>query len=395
MKRTTMKNAPNLPKVSGQNSATATAPEPRHATPAAPVLGDLSRRLQGMKNNSITLPVCGRDVAFTLETVVPHMIDKATMVWAGNERDQGLLTQAALDDLIPSFLTSGQQNPAFGRKISGIIEIADGSRRRQTAIFTSSEYRVLVGELDDEQMAWLSEIGNDYRPTSAYERGKRYARRLENEFDGNVSKLAEDEGVDRKIITRCVNTARLPREIIGLFSHPGELSARAGDSLAKQYITNEDVMLSFAQHLANRKNKGELFETEQLIQQLHDIVGRPQKQTIRERVFSRGAIAKYRGENVIFTLNQSKLPSGLIEKIETLIEEHTESKSVAEKVNSQLSSIEVAVQAMQQAAKKAGINLSENNIKGHLPAAMKILNDHGTHKEKELALYNSIISHFG
>lgn len=395
MKRTTMKNAPNLSKMSGQNSATATEPAPKHTAPAAPVLGDLSRRLQGMKGNTITLPVCGRDVTFTLETVVPEMVEKATMVWAGNERDQSLLTQSALDDLIPSFLTSGQQNPAFGRKISGIIEIADGSRRRQTAIFTNCEYRVLVGELDEKQMAWLSEIGNDYRPTSAYERGKRYTRRLENEFDGNVSKLAEDEGVDRKIITRCVNTARLPREIIALFSHPGELSARAGDSLAKQYITNEDVMLSFAQHLANRKNKGELFETEQLIQQLNDIVGRPQKQKFRERVFSKGAIAKYRGENVIFTLNQSKLPSGLIEKIETLIEEHTESKSVAEKVNLQLSSIEVAVQAMQQAAKKAGINLSENNIKGHLPAAMKILNDHGTHKEKELALYNSIISHFG
>lgn len=395
MKRTTMKNAPNLSKMSGQNSATATEPAPKHAAPAAPVLGDLSRRLQGMKGNTITLPVCGRDVTFTLETVVPEMVEKATMVWAGNERDQSLLTQSALDDLIPSFLTSGQQNPAFGRKISGIIEIADGSRRRQTAIFTNCEYRVLVGELDEKQMAWLSEIGNDYRPTSAYERGKRYTRRLENEFDGNVSKLAEDEGVDRKIITRCVNTARLPREIIALFSHPGELSARAGDYLAKQYMANEDVMLSFAQHLATRKTNGELFETEQLIQLLHDIVGKPPKQEIRERVFSKGAKAKYHGENVIFTLNQAKLQAGLIEKIEALIEEHTESKSVAEKVNLQLSSIEVAVQAMQQAAKKAGINLSENNIKGHLPAAMKILNDQGTHKEKELALYNSIISHFG
>lgn len=73
---------------------------------------------------------------------------------------------------VPSFLTSGQQNPAFARKTAGIIEVADGSRRRKTAIITGCDYRVLVGDLDDEQMQWLSQVGNDYRPTSAYERGK-------------------------------------------------------------------------------------------------------------------------------------------------------------------------------------------------------------------------------
>ena len=44
------------------------------------------------------------------------------------------------------------------------------------AALTESDYRVLVGELDDEQMAALSRLGNDYRPTSAYERGQRYAK---------------------------------------------------------------------------------------------------------------------------------------------------------------------------------------------------------------------------
>ncbi|MCV5433643.1 ParB/RepB/Spo0J family partition protein, partial [Escherichia coli] len=92
-----------------------------------------------------------------------------------NERDQELLTEDALDDLIPSFLLTGQQTPAFGRRVSGVIEIADGSRRRKAAALTESDYRVLVGELDDEQMAALSRLGNDYRPTSAYERGQRYA----------------------------------------------------------------------------------------------------------------------------------------------------------------------------------------------------------------------------
>ncbi len=69
-------------------------------------------------------------------------------------------------------------------------------------LHTESDYRVLVGELDDEQMAALSRLGNDYRPTSAYERGQRYASRLQNEFAGNISALADAENISRKIITR-------------------------------------------------------------------------------------------------------------------------------------------------------------------------------------------------
>ena len=101
--------------------------------------------------------------------------------------------------------------------MSGVIEIADGSRRRKAAALTESDYRVLVGELDDEQMAALSRLGNDYRPTSAYERGQRYASRLQNEFAGNISALADAENISRKIITRCINTAKLPKSVVALF----------------------------------------------------------------------------------------------------------------------------------------------------------------------------------
>ncbi len=93
---------------------------------------------------------------------------------------------------------------------------------------TSTSYRVLVGDLDDDQMNALSKLGNDYRPTSAYERGKRYVQRLEKEFANNISALADAESISRKIISRCINTSKLPKEVIALFSHPGELSARGG-----------------------------------------------------------------------------------------------------------------------------------------------------------------------
>lgn len=394
MKRTTMKNAPSLPRVSGQNGTTATAPAPQQSAPAAPVLGDLSRRLQGMKNNSITLPVCGRDVTFTLETVVPEMVEKATMVWSGNERDQSLLAQSALDDLIPSFLTSGQQNPAFGRKISGIIEIADGSRRRQTAIFTSSEYRVLVGELDDEQMAWLSQIGNDYRPTSAYERGKRYGRRLVSEFGGNVSKLAEAENISRKIIMRCIKTSELPREIISLFNNPNELSARAGESLAKAFAAQQDAVFSLAQHLLRRKKSGETFETDDILEQLHSVAEKSDKPVARERVFGNGIKARYKGDSVSFQLNN--VPPALIQKIEALLETHQENqqKAVSEAVNESFIEMDAVVNCIRTAATDIDYDIPANELQSLIPFARSVMREKISDEKRQEKISNEIIRRY-
>lgn len=175
-----MKRAPVIPK---HTLNTQPVEDTSLSTPAAPMVDSLIARVGVMaRGNAITLPVCGRDVKFTLEVLRGDSVEKTSRVWSGNERDQELLTEDALDDLIPSFLLTGQQTPAFGRRVSGVIEIADGSRRRKAAALTESDYRVLVGELDDEQMAALSRLGNDYRPTSAYERGQRYASRLQNEL---------------------------------------------------------------------------------------------------------------------------------------------------------------------------------------------------------------------
>lgn len=65
------------------------------------------------RGNAISLPVCGREVKFTLEVLRGESVESASRVWSGNERDQELLTEDALDDLIPSFLLTGQQTPAF------------------------------------------------------------------------------------------------------------------------------------------------------------------------------------------------------------------------------------------------------------------------------------------
>lgn len=331
-KRSILKNAPNI-----ETLMSNTHHAPQKAPSVSPIVGDLQSKLGSLSGNSIMLPVCGRNVAFKLETIPADKVEMATMVWLGNERDQELLNESALADLIPSFLTSGQQNPAFARRTSGIIEIADGSRRRKTAIITGSDYRVLVGDLDDEQMQWLSQVGNDYRPTSSYERGKRYLRRLK-EFDGNVKALAEAEGIDRNIVNRCMNTAKLPKEILSIFKHPGELSARTGDALYKVYQGNEQTMLDSARQLLRMKQAGENFEPARIIQALHDVILMDKDtEPKEEKSYGDGVVAKCKGNIVTLRLDIRKIPSNLMIKIEALLESEL---GAAEKVNRDLDRLE-------------------------------------------------------
>lgn len=274
------------------------------------------------RGNTISLPVCGREVKFILESIPGNSIEEMSSIWSGNERDQELLTEDALDDLIPSFLLTGQQTPAFGRRVANIIEVADGSRRRKAAILTATDYRILVGDLDDEQMSALSRLGNDYRPISAYERGKRYGERLEKEFAGNISALAEAENISRKIITRCLNTARLPKSVISLFSHPGELSARAGESLLKAFSGKESILEKQAAELHDQKKAGVIFEADEVISLLTSVLKKTT--STRENLGSRhqyapGATALYKGDKVILNLDRSRLPAECFEQIEAIL----------------------------------------------------------------------------
>lgn len=265
-----MKRAPVIPK---HTLNTQPVGDTSLSTPAAPMVDSLIARVGVMaRGNAITLPVCGRDVKFTLEVLRGDSVEKTSRVWSGNERDRELLTEDSLDDLIPSFLLTGQQTPAFGRRVSGVIEIADGSRRRKAAALTESDYRVLVGELDDEQMAALSRLGNDYRPTSAYERGQRYASRLQNEFAGNISALADAENISRKIITRCINTAKLPKSVVALFLTPVNYLPGQVMHFKKPLQIKRNYLSSRHLTFMSRKKAGVIFEAEEVITLLTSVL---------------------------------------------------------------------------------------------------------------------------
>lgn len=306
----------HAPKINLNNdtlqTTTTTPPVSRNTTPT---VANLSRRAANVApGNTITLSVLGRDVKLTCQKIDAQQVERKTMVYADNIRLQELLDEDSLADILPTMGHSGQQFPGIGREINGVIEVADGSRRRRAAILSKRDYIVLVGDLTDAEMTYLSETGNEHQKPSAYEIGLRYKRRLHREFCDNLTHLADDIGLDRKTVRNYIETASLPIEIIRCFKSPNDVSARAGVKLYKLYQQYEDSMLMTAAELVKLKTE---LSTEEIFAKFEAIQPIAEKPT--ERIFRPGVVAKYKNKSVTFSLKN--VSDEIIQKIEKILEQ--------------------------------------------------------------------------
>lgn len=268
--------------------------------------------------STMTHKVMGKEVVFKLVEVPYKKIETSTMVWLENERVQELLDVHAVSDLIDSFKDQGQQVPAYGRNVCGIIEVPDGSRRRHTALETHQPFYTWVGDLNDEQMAYLSEVGNKYKETSAYEKGRRYAKLLNSATQEEVS---EAVGITRKAMMRCVQTSMLPEAFIHSFASPNELSARRGEKLYKLYkvlteYQQQEIITFCESWLITEKGK---YTTDELIDLFINKCGvkKERPATIEPRELAMGASVLVKNGNATF--NVPKVSEASLKAIEDFI----------------------------------------------------------------------------
>lgn len=305
----------NAPKIGGDNSEKTT---PIKTESAAPVVNRVAREpIKSLRaGDTYKAPVCGRMVTFTLRVIPAADVATKTRVWKNNERLQEFLNETSLGDIIPSMRENGQDVPAYGRPADGGgVETADGSRRRAAAIITGRDYMVWVGDLTDAEMDHFTKIGNQYTPTSAYERGRRYKQLLETGTYANQRELAEAEGISHKVIQRCIAAASLPDEIIKLFPRLNDLSARGGETLAKNRNAH---MLAAAKKMA--KNPP---EPEQIVSLLVSASNPPKEAAARQWSNKHWSIKTEPGKGLTIEL-QEEIPEKIREKIAQFIKKQLE-----------------------------------------------------------------------
>lgn len=224
-------------------------------------------QLSNIKAGTVDMPMPnGGTKPFKLVIIPAEHVETKTMVSPLNERDQHLLTERALSDILPSVRQYGVSEPVMARDVNGVLEIAKGSRRRACAIHAGVDLPVLVGELTDEEVMALDRVSNYHLQPSPWERGRRYKKLVDR--CGSLRKaemyLADvGEKVSRRDISRCIATYLLPVEIIAAFDCPNDLSARAGEELGNLWAVGTDELREAWLALAGRFVAGDVEKDEE------------------------------------------------------------------------------------------------------------------------------------
>ncbi|AKH18951.1 ParB/RepB/Spo0J family partition protein [Sphingomonas sanxanigenens] len=159
-------------------------------------------------------------------------------MWAGHNRDYALLTEERCADLIESIKAQGRQEmPAIVRRVSGDpahdFEVICGARRHWSISWLRAhnypdfKFLVDVREIGDEEAFRLADIENRARDDlTDLERARDYLRALDAYYDGRQKTMAERLKVSESWLTRYLDLARLPAELIRAFVNPQELGIR-------------------------------------------------------------------------------------------------------------------------------------------------------------------------
>lgn len=196
------------------------------ATPAEGIMASRSQTLARIAT--------GKSVADRTEWVDPTKCRP----WRMHNRDLDHLNEDSCRDLIDSFLSAKKQRiPAIVRKLKDDpnfeYEIITGVRRWWTVKWLRShhhpeyEYLVTIQSVADEEAFRISDVENRSRKDiSDWERAKEYTMALAEFYEGSQSHMADHLNLSKSWLSRLLDVARLPKELVAAFSDTHDISVR-------------------------------------------------------------------------------------------------------------------------------------------------------------------------
>ncbi len=221
------------------------------------------------RNNRLAELATGSVVSRTHELVDPARC----RMWAGHNRDYAALTEARCDDLIESMKAQGRQEvPALVRRVRDDpaydFEVICGARRHWSVSWLRShhypDFRFLVEvrEITDEEAFRLADLENRARADiSDFERARDYLRALDAYYEGRQATMAERINVTPSWLSRYLDLARLPADLMVAFASVHDLGIKHVTML-KPLLKPEDRrarVLAEARRIAARRDNGGAF----------------------------------------------------------------------------------------------------------------------------------------
>lgn len=198
-------------------------------------------------------------------TRIHESVDPATCrIWGGHNRDYAALSESICGDLLDSLRAQGRQEvPAIVRRVKGDqahqYEVICGARRHWSVSWLRShdypDFKFLVEprELSDEEAFRIADLENRSRKDlSDYERATDYARAVERYYDGSQQRMAERLKVTKSWLSRYLELAKLPPEVLACFesthvigiSHAAALAPVLAHPRDRQNLMTEALALA-------------------------------------------------------------------------------------------------------------------------------------------------------
>jgi len=200
-------------------------------TASDPPQGRLGVGVLAGRSNRLAELASGAVVARPVELVDPGRC----RIWAEHNREYDRLDETRCADLIESLKAQGRQEiPAIVRRVKNDaaydFEVICGARRHWTVSWLRAhnypDFRFLVEvrEMTDEEAFRVSDLENRTREDlSDIERARDYLRALDRHYEGRQKTMAQRLNVSEAWLSRYLDLARLPAEIIAAFANPHAL----------------------------------------------------------------------------------------------------------------------------------------------------------------------------
>lgn len=170
----------------------------------------------------------GRRVKFISVYVAADDLEDYTRVHPYNTRNQEVLTEEYIDDILPSIKKSGVMLPAKATRNPDDkkYDIFDGSRRRFGALISHQGLQIDYTDeiLSDVEILELSHITNLTKASSLHDQGRYYQSLIDAEPSLNGKQLAEREGIPASTISYALYAFnKIPKEIYNLYPSNTEI----------------------------------------------------------------------------------------------------------------------------------------------------------------------------
>lgn len=217
----------------------------------------------GARDNRLAELATGALISRTHEAVDPSIC----RIWEGHNRDYAALNEQVCGDLIANLKAQGRQEvPAIVRRVAGDptfrYEVICGARRHWSVSWLRAhdypEFKFVVEprELSDEEAFRVADLENRSRKDlTDYERAVDYARAVDRYYEGNQQRMVERLGVTKSWLSRYLELAKLPPEVLACFesphvigiSHAAALAPALNNPVARRRMMDHAVSLAAEQ----------------------------------------------------------------------------------------------------------------------------------------------------